>query len=496
MIYAKINNRSYPVAVGFRIEEQIGNRTSSTVSVLVGDRPVPAAGDTVELIDDQSGAPVFWGFCTIVRCTGREYRPAERVCELVCANANSLPARRLANVALRGKTVTEIVTRLFETYIAPDGVSLGQISDFDTQVEIYTAADLNLQKALDELAEYVGAGWNITADRRFFFLQKSDFPQAPAVLDDTSLPLFGVETACRESEMRTVQIIKGSSQTTDPQYETHLYNGHADHFTLSFPLSASPVITVNGTPVPENAVGVTGLHSGDASKAFLFSFRSATVSYNAANTSVTLHKNDVVEFEYVGFFPIRVEVSDSAHIEAVRAATGTSGIIENVTVSHSLTGWSDAQSLAEALLDDFGQPRNELVFTFDSRELTRFGLCADDFALFTVIGVRLTELNGEYVVTERRIEPVGGGGETARFRITVKCVDRSILKGYGSVLFSLKHELVGLRVCADEQVLANLNDPAALTVGEALAVFTPLFFYPAAHGCFEPADLCQTVYPV
>ncbi|MBQ3140691.1 MAG: hypothetical protein IJC25_01875, partial [Clostridia bacterium] len=342
MIHAIINGRSYGVAAGFVLEEQIGNRTASSIQVLLGRQPLPSAGDIVDLVDTDAGRSVFWGVCSIVRRVGILMAPAGAVAELVCTNANALLSRRLVNLALRNKTVTQIVQALFDGYIAADGISLGVLSRFDLEVEVYTASDLNLQKALDELAELVGAGWNVTPDRKFVFIGKEDFPRLPVPLNNRSLPLFELSSACRDSDVRTVQIIKGSSQKTDPQLEAHVYNGRASEFVLSFPLSQRPNITVNGAAVSENAVGINGLNSGDASKAFLFSFQSPTVIYNPSNTVLTLAKGDTVEFEYVGFFPIRVENADSARIREVRAATGTSGIIENVSVSHSLTAWSDA----------------------------------------------------------------------------------------------------------------------------------------------------------
>ena len=48
---------------------------------------------------------------------------------------------------IRAYTVTEIIQRYFENYISMEGIALGLISDIDVEIEIYTAANYNLQGA-------------------------------------------------------------------------------------------------------------------------------------------------------------------------------------------------------------------------------------------------------------------------------------------------------------------------------------------------------------
>ena len=59
-----INGTEYAALRDYRIEEQAGNKTSTSISVEVGaGQPFPAASDTVEIYD---GADcIFYGMCGI-----------------------------------------------------------------------------------------------------------------------------------------------------------------------------------------------------------------------------------------------------------------------------------------------------------------------------------------------------------------------------------------------------------------------------------------------
>ena len=131
MLQARINGITYRALREFSIEEQTGNNTSSTISVVVDDvlsQPIPVSGDIIELIDTDSGGRIFYGQCGIPKSpkfqTGRELL----VYSIVCSNANAILANRIINVSYKGWTVSAIVQDLYTRYIADEGITLGQIT--------------------------------------------------------------------------------------------------------------------------------------------------------------------------------------------------------------------------------------------------------------------------------------------------------------------------------------------------------------------------------
>ena len=169
MIQTYINGELYEGLAGWHITEQLGNKTLSEVTIEVGaGQPVPVAGDIIELKED--GTTIFWGTCGIPTSPKYSTPYEPKIYTIKCNSANTLLSNRIINVAFQGHTVTDIVQQLYQRYISTEGIALGEISDIPTVMEVYTAADFNLQDSLNELADLVGAAWRVGNDKKFYFV--------------------------------------------------------------------------------------------------------------------------------------------------------------------------------------------------------------------------------------------------------------------------------------------------------------------------------------
>jgi len=124
---AFINGHFYNAEMDFDISEQIGNKTSSRISVVIEDQPFPMAGDVIELQSDD-GTPIFLGTCGIPKSPKYQTGLEKKVYSITCGNANSILANRIINVAYQGETITTIIQNLFDQYISEENITLGSIS--------------------------------------------------------------------------------------------------------------------------------------------------------------------------------------------------------------------------------------------------------------------------------------------------------------------------------------------------------------------------------
>lgn len=293
-----INGEVYETENDFSISEKSGNKTSSSVSVLVNGQPFPQAGDIIEMQND--GETFFWGTCGIPKTPKFKTGNEALLFSIKCGNANDILSYRIINVAYQGYTVTQIVQAIFNQYIVAEGITLGEISQVDITVDVYTAKDMNLQDALNELSDLVGAIWRIDENRKFWFVGEEDFPAFPQTINQSFLLGTELQKTTKNYKQRTVQYISGATENTTEQVETFLYEKDQNTFVLSFPLAKRPQISINGTPVPDEKIGIAGIDSTDPNLWFMF-------SYNSANVNITpgefISPGDTVVFFLYWHFP-------------------------------------------------------------------------------------------------------------------------------------------------------------------------------------------------
>lgn len=459
MIMAYIGGIAYKLAADYTISEQAANKIASNISVILdAGQPIPQSGEIIEIRDDDVGEVYFLGVCGIPKSPKYSSPYDVKTYSITCSNANGILARRVVNVAYQGYTVSQIVKGLFDEYISKEGFTLGAISDVPIKINIYTAADYGLQYCLDELAEYVSGAWYCTNDRKFYFIAEEDFEPFPRTIDKDFLPITALEIKVKDTDLRTSQTISGGRSETAEQQEEFTYNGEDNNFTLSFSLSKKPAISINGTDISPDRIGVKGLNDTENSYMFLFAFDSAVLSYNtlyAGTSPPPLAVGDVLQVRYVGFYPIRAVVQNAGAIADIAARTGTSGIIDNVKIDKTVRDLDDAVRLGNALLENYGATRTEISGWFSVLEAQKMGLNFNDFALLRRWRFNLPEYGavGDFVLTERTLTPFIKGGGVENLKITLKLVDRAYLRSYGQIFDELSKATSQLSIREDDVVI-------------------------------------------
>ena len=494
MIQAKINGVVYQMLSSFSITEKAGNKTTSEIKILLEDQELPLAGDVVEVFDGDD--IIFWGTCSIPSTPKYKTGLEMPIITLKCSNANSILSNRLVNSAYQEKTISQIVTDIFIKYIQTEGIALGQISDIPVVMDVYTVKDFNLQDALNELADLVGAVWRVDNDRKFYFVLDQDFKEFPHVIDADYLSFSEIQHTTKSYKTRTVQYISGAQDYTSPQTESFAYDGEQSSFATVFPIANKPLIYVNESQVPPEKIGVNGINTGDSNIVFLFTFNSATLSYVSDTNYLTV--GDVVKVEYTGIFPIRIQLANESKISEIAARTGTSGRREVVQLASGFVTQNDAMALAQSLLNQFSEATGEIKFWIHTDQLAMLGLTLEDLSLLTRMTFDLPQIHiaGTYAIVERRITPAYGDmseGWAGKLKIELCLQNGDYLRSYGETISSLRRDVNALSVREDEIVIAASSVSEPVNLSERVVTAYPWRVYPTSYASGSPPVIPQTL---
>lgn len=457
----KINGIEYKGFSTWKISEKVGNPTSSTLSVEVENQPIPRAGDLIEVfLDGEPAERIFLGILGIPASPAFSSPFEKRIYSLNCLNGNAILQRRLANVSYADKTMAEIVFDLYQRYIAPEGITLGELSEIDTPTfEIYNCKNMSMMSVMNELAGFIGGAWQVTNDKEFNFVRFDDFPQCSQVVTLDNAPLSGLQSKSDARDLRTNQIIDGAYITTDPQTEYYTVTDNWQGFYTTFALVQSPDIYINNVQVPASAIGVRGIDDGDDTKLFLWSYNSRQISVNSRYSgSLVLNVGDTIKIVYVGLAPIRYEVSNGEKIAEIAEKTGLSGLIDNVYTDPTIVTRQDAVNRAESLLSQYGEEKRTLTCKTDIHTLLQAGFSLDDLELYTQWTFDIPELDieGDFVLTEKTIEPLRlNDDESVQYSLTF--TDRDFVQSYGETISRLYTDITKLSVRAEELVIIDYN---------------------------------------
>lgn len=491
-----INGTPYEMTRSFYIQEQSGNKTQSEVQVLVESQPTPVAGDIIEIKDGLT--TLFWGMCGIPRSPKFSTGHEDRIYTITCGNANSILSNRIINVAYQNKTVSQIVNQLYTDYIAEENITKGTISNIPLTMQVYTAGDFILQNALNELAELVGATWQVTNDKTFDFIVEEDFPQFPTTIDSSFLLGTDLQHTTKDYKTRTVQYISNAKDTTNPQTDTFTYDGNTNDFTVGFPLAVKPNIYRNGVQVNPIQIGVAGLDTG---MVFYFSYDSPVVTYD--DSTAVLVVGDTIAIEYVGLFPIRISLSNAEKIAEIAALTGTSGKREQVRISSDIVTSDDAYTVAQQLLDKYSEATGEVSLWFLTEQLYDAGFQLSDTDVLTQVTFDLPQFGivGDFVITERKLEPYKAdlSNFEQKLKVTIKLKNRDFLQSYGEIFSNIKAGLTKLSVRDSDTVIQGVSVDEVMILAEDVIAGLSWVWYPTESLVlgtqFVPCDFGDEVYP-
>lgn len=409
---AVISGTQYKMANTYQITEQAGSVSQSTVDILVEvGQSIPTTLQDVTILDENDD-PFFWGIIQNVTSPTFSSTYEVKRYRLDIASGEVIFNNRLVSEALDGKYTHQIVQVLFDNYIADEGITLGFISTSTQYYKNYNCQWSKLSDILEELSEDIDATYYIGANKQFFFVTRENF--TPSLTPNLS----NVSYEENIGDLRTVQIIAGATEETSEQSEVTTWPANQSTWLLGYQVSEIQSITINGATA---TFGVRGIDDDNTNTTFLYEFGSQTITVNSNATTKPVAGN-LVAIIYKGYYNIVVTNINDQLLSQISSLNGTSGKIENVVDDETITTFTDADTKATSLLNQYNERERELSCICQDLEKSK---------LFNIWSLDLQNINisGDYVVCERSISDFGD-----KVLINVKLKSKNFYSKYGTVL--------------------------------------------------------------
>lgn len=326
--------------------------------------------------------------------TGGLYHPIQ------CIDWHYLADKRLVALSYLATAAGTIVEGIRSTYLAVEGVTVGNIEAGPDIVE----AVFNYARAsdcFDALAEKAGKIWFIDEHKRLYFQSRDTTAADWAAYAATNID------NCRWSggnpKYRNRQYIRGGKATTTLlQTEKFVADGEQKAFTLSFPCAKVPTfLEVNN--VDKTPLGIKGLDAPGDFDAYW------------AKGDPTIYLTDipdagwVVEVRYYGLYDVLVLVEDDIAIVAQLAVEGAgTGYVDEISDEPKLIETQALIDAGQAKLAKFAVAGQRLLYsTFETGlkpgqlqpvTYSAFGLIATDM-LIEAVSIRKVGSQLEYQIT-------------------------------------------------------------------------------------------------
>lgn len=455
LIEVKINNVAYDCESNYDITQQAGATSTSNISVFVGaGQPEITTYMICEIIADS--IPFFTGIIQSVSSPEFSSGYEVKKYKLQLQSLEVLLNNRLVSKAYVNKYTHEIILDVFNNYILPENISIGQISTTTQLYENYNCQYMRVYDLLSELASDVNATFFISPDKKFYFLLNDSFLQinAPTHIKDLKI----IEET---GELRTVQIISGANEETSAKTENVIWAANQNTITTGYQILSVTGITINGNPA---GVGKLGVSEDDTTKTFLWQEGQNVITVNP-NATIKPVTADNVVYIYTGYYQIIIENTNNSLKSEIQSISGTSGIIEKVLTDQTIQNYTDAEKKSLSLLNQYGE--RERTISCISHSL-------DDTKLFTVWDFNFPQFNivGKYVVIERRISSFG----VSDIKINIKLKNKNFFAKYATVLIKqpkIKNKELKVYVNATVGDAVTMTDNYDISYGN-------LLFYPVA----------------
>jgi len=408
-----IDDIEYKAETSYNISDTAGAVSNSDITVKVPTGAiVPRALMSCRIEIDS--VPQFSGIIYDVTSPSYSTSYESKNYKLTLQSLDSLFNNRLVSESFTKATTEEIITTVFNNYIADEGITLGKISTGGQLYKEYNCSYTQLSQVLSELAEVIGASYYVSADKKFYFLTRDSFESitAPEHISELSLE---EETG----DIRTVQIVTGASEETSSQTENKYWETGLSTMILGYQVSTITGITINAISA---GVGLLGVDEDDATKTFLYQKGSNVLTINS-NATVKPAGGQNVVVVYNGYYDIIVTNTNDSLKSEITALNGSSGIIEKILTDTTITTFADADLKATGLLSQYGERDRILSCTCHS---------LSDTEIYTLWNIDRPDLNisGAFVVTERSISAFGVDAVS----IQVKLRNKNYFSKYGKSL--------------------------------------------------------------
>ena len=271
--------------------------------------------------------------------------PSARRHILACVGNSYLAEKRLIRKVFIDATVEDMALWIYETYLRPEGVLLGQIDVTGETLDVKTFDLVSPSDALGDLAQIAGFIWKIDDRKRFYFVA-FDSLDAPLDLDnltdETSPLLDGLKVTRGSDTFYNVLYLRGGKAETIELTEYFVGNGELRSFDLRYPAKSVSSIQVNGIP---QTVGIQG-----SGAAWTYSVDSKSIAQNS--TEVAPPENSIIQVIYIGQYDLIIRVSSQGAIETVSAIEeGGSGLVETVIDAKDYTTEESLIAYGKSLLE-------------------------------------------------------------------------------------------------------------------------------------------------
>lgn len=433
-VEVRIGGVVYRATNEYMVRNQAGAVSTSTIDVVVGTNPVPRAYQQAQILFD--GVPAFWGIIQTVDTPAFSSGFEVKRYSLQISSGAILFQNRLVAESYEGVYTHEIVADLYSKYLEAEGVTLGTISTTDRYFESYTASYEKLADVLQDLADELGASFDISPTKEFFFVTRDDFEEC-----DPPAEIAELKRSEQVGDMRSVQIITGATEETSTQTRgVYWADGQAEQ-VLAYSLSQEPNVLING--VAAN-VGVRGVDDSDTSITFLWEYGSPVVSVNA-DAITKPATGDLVTFVYLGFYDILVVNTNDQLVADLAARSGTTGRIERILTDESITNYQDADTKGAGLLDAYSEEEREVSLFCKDVDASRLYLMWD--LAYTSLGIE-----GLYVVVEQTIQHYYDGA----YKVSVKMKNRNFYCRYGQSFRRYEKKVGGSKLVYKNSAIGDI----------------------------------------
>lgn len=436
------------------ISDVIEERSTASFDVLdLTSSEAIVKGNPVEIYNE-SDELIFAGFVEIAE-KQEISRDAGLVYTIQCVDNHYLADKRIAAGSYLNQTAGYIVDDLFDAYLAPEGVTIGEIQDGIIILETIVNY-VRLSEVFNALAEKCGFIWYISYDKKLYFIKRST-NVAPWELDSAYTTYESVKLTQKNPQYRNTQFVRGGWATTSTQTEHKTGDGVLKSVTTGFPIIEAPTISAGGVA---KTVGIKGLDSG---KDYYWSKGDSIILAEVAPAVGV----DVV-ISYKGQYRIVVRSDNPAEIVTRQAIEGGTGIVEETDIDTETNTMEAAFESANGKLTKYCKDGRQLTF-----RTSRAGLRSGQFLTVNLpnLGLMDTELliesmditleNGYLYYSVTAIEGPEQGSWAKIFKlITLEkvAIDKINIGEEGTlVITSATNEGVGLHETVTEAVAPVLN---------------------------------------
>lgn len=388
-----------------------------------------------------------------------------------CIDYHYAADKRLAAESYLNKTAGFIFDDLFDKYLAPEGITIGEIQTGPTILEAVINY-VRISDAYDALGELAGFIWYIDELKRLYFIARATntAPWAAA----TSDMIKGTPRLLHSNpKYRNRQYIRGGRGTTDLQEETFTGDGVRVAFTVGFPLQKVPAsVTVSGrTPVGQT-IGIKGI---DVAFDCYWNKGDATITFEVAPEDT-----ETVVIQYYGQWDIFAEIEDPVAIAAQLAIEGGgTGYVDDIATEPTLDNQNASIDSGIAKLAKFAMLGKRFTY-----QTTRSGLKPGQLQTtnYPLLGLNNAEMLIEAVKVRAR-------GELITYDITE--VQGPTTGGWSRLFKVLATEVERLQVGTDQTLI--LLTRASEAWGWKEEVVVSVFACPVPRVTLYPA--AATLFP-